>query len=137
MAFIKGDLADVDRDVTPWVIVAGHRPLYLTGLDPSWDKDQQVAAQLRAELEDLFYEHGADLVLAGHHHSYQRTCPLYKGECKPAGTAPVYMVIGMAGFMESPIIFPANKEFVFVDRLTLNLKPETRNPKHHHECWTH
>ena len=38
----------------------------------------------------------------GHHHSYQRTCPVYKEECLPDnadGTAagPVHLVIGHAG----------------------------------------
>ena len=26
--FLEADLASVDRDITPWVIVAGHRPWY-------------------------------------------------------------------------------------------------------------
>lgn len=39
-----------------------------------------------------------------------------QGDCKQAGTAPVYFVVGMAGFIPSPIVLPARKEFSFVDR---------------------
>lgn len=43
-----------------------------------------------------------DLTWHGHHHSYQRTCPVYKGECvglddDGVARAPVHMVIGHAG----------------------------------------
>lgn len=43
-----------------------------------------------------------DMTWHGHHHSYQRTCPVYKEECLPDnadGTAagPVHLVIGHAG----------------------------------------
>lgn len=45
------------------------------------DGDQEVAADLQAAFEDLFKSAGVDMTWHGHHHSYQRTCPLYKGEC--------------------------------------------------------
>ena len=43
-----------------------------------------------------------DLTWHGHHHSYQRTCPVYSDECKgyrEDGTAkaPIHLVIGNAG----------------------------------------
>lgn len=43
-----------------------------------------------------------DMTWHGHHHSYQRTCALYKGECVPPNrdgsqAAPVHLVIGHAG----------------------------------------
>lgn len=44
-----------------------------------------------------------NVVLTAHHHSYQRSCPVYKGKCvRPSGpgvyAAPIYMIIGMGGF---------------------------------------
>jgi hypothetical protein len=56
--------------------------------------------------QELLYVAEVDLVVAGHHHSYQRTCPVLKGECampRPNTTngsyvAPVNVVVGMAGF---------------------------------------
>ncbi|PNH05756.1 putative inactive purple acid phosphatase 27 [Tetrabaena socialis] len=43
-----------------------------------------------------------DLTLHGHHHSYQRSCPLYREACQPphpdgAEAAPVHLVIGHGG----------------------------------------
>ena len=43
-----------------------------------------------------------DLTLQGHHHTYQRTCALYRGACQPprpdgSQTAPVHLVTGHAG----------------------------------------
>ena len=51
--FLKADLASVDRTITPWVIVAGHRPWYTTGssgCDPC-----------RTAFEDIFYQYGVDI----------------------------------------------------------------------------
>ena len=45
--------------------------------------DTAVAADLQEAFEDVFYESGVDMTWHGHHHSYQRSCPLYKGQCQP------------------------------------------------------
>ena len=57
----------------------------------------------------MFYANHVDLVLAGHMHSYDRSCAVYKGECVPGMLAAtvehadmrqggvVYVMIGMAG----------------------------------------
>lgn len=52
--------------------MSGHRPLYICSTN-NWypDGDQPVAREGRQALEGLLYEHGADLTLHGHHHSYQ------------------------------------------------------------------
>jgi hypothetical protein len=46
------DLRAVNRSATPWVIVGGHRPMYIdsTNYAPV-QGDQTVAAELRAALE--------------------------------------------------------------------------------------
>ena len=126
-AWLAHDLSQVDRKVTPWVVFAGHRPFYLDSTDDpdpadSLNPSEQGAARLlRTHLEPLLLKHHVDLVLAGHHHSYQRTCKVAGGECVAEaayrGTyykAPVHAVIGMAGrrlsvnFMaETPAFFEA------------------------------
>ena len=63
------------------------------------DGDQEVARALRTSLEALLYEHGVDVTWHGHHHSYQRTCPVFEGKCvkeEEDGSAggPVHLVIG-------------------------------------------
>lgn len=43
-----------------------------------------------------------DLILLraqeGHQHSYERTCPVYKGKCIDSGEAPVHLIVGSAGY---------------------------------------
>ncbi len=40
-------------------------------------------------------EYKVDLALWGHHHSYQRTCPVYQEVCTEGATT--HIVIGMGG----------------------------------------
>ena len=40
-------------------------------------------------------EYSVDLALWAHHHSYQRTCPVYQKKCTP--NALTHVVIGMGG----------------------------------------
>lgn len=52
------DLASVNRSLTPWLVVGGHRPFYIdstNNMEP--DGDQPVASALRAALEAAFYEY--------------------------------------------------------------------------------
>ncbi|CAN0549640.1 unnamed protein product, partial [Ectocarpus sp. 8 AP-2014] len=43
------------------------------------------------------WEHQVDLAVYGHHHSYQRTCRVANETCYQDYTAPVHVVMGMAG----------------------------------------
>jgi hypothetical protein len=53
--FIERDLRQVTRGYTPWVIVGGHRPMYISSTNTApVDGDQTVAALLRQHLEPLF-----------------------------------------------------------------------------------
>ena len=56
-------------------------------------------AALRAAVEPLFARFSVDVVLTGHHHSFQRTCPVLYGACvnSSATHAPVYLITGGAG----------------------------------------
>jgi hypothetical protein len=54
-SFIEKDLASVDRKVTPWLIVGGHRPMYIDSTNNDQPAgDQTVAKLLRLHLEPLF-----------------------------------------------------------------------------------
>ena len=62
--------------------------------------DQTVAARLREELEPLMRKYDVDLQFGAHHHSYQRSCPLYNGRCvssEEEGYSFIVVDIGMAG----------------------------------------
>lgn len=91
--WLAADLAKVDRTKTPWIIVGGHRPWYVNAEDPV------ITAQ--DSFEDILYQYGADLVLNGHVHNYQRNTAVYKNTTDPNGLnnprAPWYIVNGIAG----------------------------------------
>jgi len=59
--------------------------------------DLVVSPLLKANLEHLLVKYQVDLALWGHHHSYQRTCPVYNNTCFYGSKYPVHCVIGMAG----------------------------------------
>ena len=42
-----------------------------------------------------FQIYQVDLALWSYHHSYQRTCPVYRGNCVDGGT--VHLVVGTGG----------------------------------------
>lgn len=108
--WLQQDLAAVDREQTPWLVLAAHRPFYLDSTDdanpddPLSPSEQNGARLLRKHVEPLLLEHRVALVLSGHHHSYQRTCKVAGGAClAPAAQAdttyrgPVHAVLGTAG----------------------------------------
>ena len=91
-AWLEKDLQSVDRRSTPWLILAGHRPMYENEKYPS---DYKVTVNIREALEDLIYKYQVDVGLWGHYHSYERTCAVYKERCNPKGT--VHFIVGSAG----------------------------------------
>ncbi|KAL3475534.1 Metallo-dependent phosphatase-like protein [Aspergillus californicus] len=95
LEFLELDLASVDRSVTPWVIVAGHRPWYTAGT---------ACTPCQDAFEDLFYTYGVDLGVFGHVHNSQRFLPVYDSTPDPNGmddpNAPMYIVSGAAGNIE-------------------------------------
>ncbi|KAI7845277.1 hypothetical protein COHA_001120 [Chlorella ohadii] len=110
-AWIEADLKAVNRSRTPWVVVGGHRPMYI---DSKWfgqapDGDQYIAKLLRESLEELLHRYQVDATWHGHHHSYQRTCSVFRGHCQAAGAdgaagGTVHLVIGHAGAGLTPNI---------------------------------
>jgi acid phosphatase len=113
--FLKADLASVDRTVTPWVIVAGHRPWYSTGTSNGCSSCQTA-------FEQIFYQYGVDLGVFGHVHNSQRFAPVYNGTADANGMkdpkAPMYIVAGGAGNIEgvdAPGTKPSYTEFAYGD----------------------
>ncbi|KAI1261191.1 Metallo-dependent phosphatase [Xylariaceae sp. FL1019] len=96
LAFLEADLQSVDRSVTPWVVVGGHRPWYTTG-DGGCGPCQEA-------FEPLLYKYGVDLAIFGHVHNSQRFAPSVNGTADAAGLmnpkAPLYIVAGGAGNIE-------------------------------------
>ncbi|UZP40098.1 hypothetical protein NXS19_007914 [Fusarium pseudograminearum] len=96
LQFLEADLSSVDRDVTPWLIVAGHRPWYST--------NNEGCKPCQEAFEGLFYKYGVDLGVFGHVHNSQRFHPVYNGTVDPAGQqdpkAPMYIISGGTGNIE-------------------------------------
>ncbi|KAB1227529.1 putative inactive purple acid phosphatase 27 [Morella rubra] len=88
--------------------MATHRPMY-TSTSGIFSVDKKFVENV----EPLLLDNKVDLALFGHVHNYERTCVVYRKECKAMPTmddygietydnrnysAPVQAVIGMAGF---------------------------------------
>lgn len=96
--WLASTLAAVDRKVTPWLLVTGHRPMYVSS---TWQGDQVVCDALQTAVEPLLIEHEVDLAMWGHHHSYQRSCPMKNSTCLAEGGV-TQVVAGMAGYDLAP-----------------------------------
>lgn len=95
--WLQADLQNVNRSKTPWIIVAGHRPWYLSHANNSGT----ICWTCKDVFEPLFIKYGVDLVLSGHSHVYERQTPLANGIIDQAGLnnpkAPWYITNGAAG----------------------------------------
>lgn len=93
--FLEATLAAVNRSITPWVIVSQHRQMYsLT------HSEQEQMDGFLALVEPTLNRYGVDIVMMGHLHSSQRTCPVFQYKCT-AG-APIYLISGSSGAMLEP-----------------------------------
>lgn len=79
--WLEADLKAVNREKTPWVVVAGHRPWYISGQNRS----STVCLDCQKVFEPLFTQYNVDLVLSGHVHAYQRNKPVANYTVDPAG----------------------------------------------------
>jgi hypothetical protein len=124
-AFIVNDLATYDKEMYPWLVVFGHRPLYcsanmtasvnLHSDFPPFERHNQDclmnASTVRTAFEDLWYNAKVDLAIESHVHAYERLASVYQNESVPCeyqdnntyinAKAPVYIVTGVPGQQES------------------------------------
>lgn len=95
--WLEADLAAVDRTKTPWVVVAGHRPWYLSHANNSGT----ICWTCQDVFEPILIKYNVDLVLSGHAHVYERQNPLAEGKLDPNGLNnpqfPWYITNGAAG----------------------------------------
>ena len=77
--WIENDLSRVNRSDTPWVILGGHRPMYVDSYLDNFDADMVPVMDLMIkELEPLLWKYKVNLALWAHHHSYQRHSAVYR-----------------------------------------------------------
>lgn len=89
--FIQADLAGVNRTETPFVIVAGHRPVYTS----FFRDDGLLGEQLIASIEPLMVKFGVDAFLAGHVHEFEYTTRIVNWHPNPQG--PMHFLVGSGG----------------------------------------
>ncbi|GAV70782.1 Metallophos domain-containing protein/Metallophos_C domain-containing protein, partial [Cephalotus follicularis] len=92
-AWLKEDLRQVDRTVTPWLVAAWHPPWY-----SSYSSHYQEFECMRQEMESLLYQYGVDIVFSGHVHAYERMNKVYNYTLDLCG--PVYLTVGDGGNIE-------------------------------------
>jgi hypothetical protein len=92
-AWLEQDLLGVNRSVTPWLVVAMHRPMYNARDDSDWT----ITTGMAFELESLFVAAEVDLALSGHYHLYERTHSLRNFTVDATGASPVYVTVGTGG----------------------------------------
>ncbi|KAH9287762.1 hypothetical protein KI387_031879, partial [Taxus chinensis] len=92
-AWLKQDLANVDRQVTPWLVASWHPPWY-----NSYSSHYQEFECMRQEMEDILYKFGVDIVFSGHVHAYERMNRVYNYTLDPC--APLYITVGDGGNIE-------------------------------------
>lgn len=93
--FLKEDLQSVNRARTPWVVVMFHTPWYNSNTHHYLE-----GFSAQQDLEAILYEHGVDLVVNGHVHSYERSLPVYNNTVDPCGAT--YLVVGDGGNYGGP-----------------------------------
>ena len=89
------DLQKINREKTPWVVVMFHVPWYNSN-----EGHFKEAERHRWALEKTLYESGADIILNGHVHSYERSIGVYDWNVNECG--PRHIVIGDGGNYEGP-----------------------------------
>ncbi len=92
--WLSNVLERLDRQMTPWVAVTAHRPLYCTS---KYMEDYETAMGMQRALEELLVSHEVDLFIGGHLHVYERTCRMYKSKCS-SNRGMIHLVAGAAGF---------------------------------------
>lgn len=108
LAWLKADLAGVDRATTPWILLATHVPMYCSAIDATLPPYRGCLADgvktsdaIMSDLEPLMLQYGVDLYAYGHVHAYQSTWPIKNGSLTKASLdspdAPVHVLTGAAG----------------------------------------
>ncbi|CAL4925991.1 unnamed protein product [Urochloa decumbens] len=112
-AWLKADLAKVDRKRTPWLIVLLHAPWYNSNWAHQGEGDSMMAA-----METLLYAAHVDMVVAGHVHAYERAERVYNGRLDPCGA--VHITIGDGGNREGLAHRNDDEEPVRTDDVWIN-----------------
>jgi hypothetical protein len=92
-------LPEVDRSVTPWLVVIFHTPLYTTFSNHYGELNPELMTA--SGLKQVFEDYKVNLVVSGHDHAYLRTKAMDgKGGVRNDGAAPIFWTLGAGGNRE-------------------------------------
>lgn len=90
--WLRRDLEEANRPenrkLRPWIVTYGHRPMYCSNDNDNDCTHSETLVRVGLPfmhwfgLEDLFYEHGVDVEIWAHEHSYERLFPIYDYKVK-------------------------------------------------------
>ncbi|OIW11348.1 hypothetical protein TanjilG_19604 [Lupinus angustifolius] len=90
--WLQGDLKNVDRNKTPWLVVMFHAPWYNSNTD---HQGESQSIGMKASMEDLLFQARVDIVVSAHIHAYERFTRVYKEQANKCG--PLYINVGDGG----------------------------------------
>ncbi|GLT89966.1 hypothetical protein SLE2022_079210 [Rubroshorea leprosula] len=93
--WLRGDLAKVDPQRTPWVVVNIHAPWYNSN---TAHQGETESVDMKKYMEGLLYQARVDVVFAGHVHAYERFSRVYNGTEDKCGA--VHITVGDGGNRE-------------------------------------
>ncbi|KAL9645070.1 hypothetical protein ABK040_004561 [Willaertia magna] len=113
--WLEKTLQKVNRKVTPWVIVTGHRPIY-TSMHGYSTQDGQPNGEckiIQNVFENLLFKYNVDIYMSGHIHTYERSFPVYQSQIEKDSNLnknlfhnvrfPIHIVNGAAGMPEGVV----------------------------------
>ena len=86
------ELRQIDRDLTPWVVVFSHCPIYNTFTKHRYDVQLVMMKKI---LEPLIVESKVNFFVSGHLHAYMRTLNVIHN--KPNAAGPMHIIVGNGG----------------------------------------
>ncbi|XP_031270846.1 probable purple acid phosphatase 20 [Pistacia vera] len=93
--WLEQDLKNIDRKITPWIVVVIHAPWYNSN---TAHQGENESVEMKKAMEELLYEARVDIVFAGHVHAYERFTHVFNGKANNCG--PVHITIGDGGNRE-------------------------------------
>lgn len=108
--WLVNELSSVDRELTPWLTITVHCPMYSTFVQHHHDPQ---LVNLKLFLEPLFVQHKVNFVLSGHLHGYSRTKPVAFDKINKDG--PIHFVLGNGGRQaNAPFLNPDPEEWIAI-----------------------
>lgn len=110
--WLRRDLEEANRPenrkLRPWIVTYGHRPMYCSNDNDNDCTHSETLVRVGLPfmhwfgLEDLFYEHGVDVEIWAHEHSYERLFPIYDYKVKATAVCAICALSFYRASADSP-----------------------------------